>query len=139
MSGYGQWLLANPNPALVGKVAAPGCGMANLLSRQLQGLLGDRASAVPKPPVFGPVTGPSAVTGASAPLPGDRVILDVVASRPAEPVIGRSGKVLGQIAALPATALEITLDRGSDGRWRFCTVNAVADTGDPEDPSVPLL
>src|SRR3954447_3700410 len=43
LSGYGQWLLANPNPALVGMVATPGCGMANLLSRQLHGLLSDRA------------------------------------------------------------------------------------------------
>jgi hypothetical protein len=41
----------------------------------------------------------------------------VTASRPAEPVIDRSGNALGHIGAPPATALQITLDRGSDGKW----------------------
>jgi hypothetical protein len=138
LSGYGQWLLANPDPSRVGTVANPGCAMANLLSEQITGLLGSQAYLKPAAPVFVSVVGPSSASTASAAV-GDEVILEVTASRPGEPVLDRRGTQITAFAPLPPTALQITLDRGVDRRWRFCTVEAVTDSGAPDDPSVPLL
>jgi hypothetical protein len=133
LAGYGQWLLANPDPALVGTVAEPGCGMSNLISRQAAGLLGGRAYLKPSPPVFSAVVGPAAAAGNS-------VTLAVTASRPVESVLSRTGaKPITVFDALPPTDLLITLYRGADTKWRFCTVDPRGDTGAAEDPSVPLL
>jgi hypothetical protein len=135
LSGYGQWVLANPNPALVATIATPGCSMYNLLSQQVAGLLNGQAYLTPTPPVFGTVVGPTAVPAAL----GNQVTVKVIASRPAEPVVGRNGRQFTQFQALPQTEMLITLDRGADGKWRFCSVNPWSDVGSPDDPSLPLL
>lgn len=43
LAGYGGWLLANPDPALVGNIAAPGCAVSNLIAQQAAGLLAAHA------------------------------------------------------------------------------------------------
>jgi hypothetical protein len=133
LSGYGGWLLANPDPSLVAMIATPGCAMNDLLSRQVTALHEENAYVTPSPPVFSLVVGRS-------PAVTNEMTLDVTASRPAEPVLaGPKATVISSFAALPPTSLQITLVRGADNKWRFCTVNAIADTGDGSDPSVPLL
>jgi hypothetical protein len=140
LSGYGQWLLANPDPALVGNVAMPGCSMYNLIAQQATALLRDQAYLQPAAPVFGPVTGPSPAPGTTAAVLGNEVTLDVTATRPIEAVLSRAGAMqISSFDALPRTTLQITLFRPADNKWRFCTVNAEADTGAGNDPSVPLL
>jgi hypothetical protein len=133
LAGYGQWVLANPDPALVAAAAEPGCAMSNLISQQAAGLLSDRAYLQPSPPVFGTVVGPSAA-------PGNSVTLAVTATRPVETVLSRTGaKPITVFGALPPTDLLITLYRGADTKWRFCTVEPRGDSGAPDDGSVPLL
>jgi len=141
LTGYGQWLLANPDPALVGAIASPGCSLYNLVSAQATGLLRDQAYLQPVPAVFGPVSGPSPAAGSSLAVLGNQVTLDVTASRPAEAVLSRgTGNLqISAFDALPPTALRITLIKGADSKWRFCTVNVTADTGESGDPSVPLF
>lgn len=130
LSGYGQWLLANPDPDKVADVAEPGCAMANHLARQVQGLLASRTYLKPSPPQFATVTGPTADTETTA-APGhtitigNKVTLDVTASRPSRPVISRTGQQITTVAPLPQTRLQITLHRGADNKWRFCTVTAM--------------
>jgi len=135
LSAYGQWLVGNPDPALVGNVATPGCAMNDLLTRQLLGLLEENAYVRTSPAVISSVAGPS-------PAPaGGQVTLEVVAARPAEPVLSRASgaPTISTFTAFPATALQVVLDRGTDRKWRFCTVEASADSGAPDDPSVPLI
>ena len=133
LSSYGQWLLANPNPALVGTVATPGCAVANLLSDQIDGLLGSRASVRTAPAAITSVLGPSPATGS-------QMVLRVIASRPAEPVLSRAeGKTISTFDAYPQSALQVTLDLGADRRWRFCSVESATDAGATDDPSVPLI
>jgi hypothetical protein len=139
LAGYGQWLLANPDPALVGTIATPGCAMYNLVSRQAAALLRDQAYLSPVAPVFGAVTGPAPAPGAKAAVIGNAVRLDVSASRPVEQVISRGGKQLAVFDPLPQATLQITLYRAADHKWRLCTVNTLGDTADPRDPSVPLF
>jgi hypothetical protein len=134
LAGYGQWVLANPDPAKVADVAQPGCAMYDLLSQQTTALFEEKAYLKPSAPVFTLVTGPS-------PAPaGNEVDLDVTVTRAAEPVLSQSkATVISTFTALPAIPLEITLYQGTDKKWRFCTVNAWSDTGAADDPSVPLL
>jgi len=140
LTRYGQWLLANPDTALVSNVAQPGCAMSNLIAQQAAGLLGDRALLKPVPPVFGPVTGPSPASGSTAAALGNMVTLGVTASRPQEPVLSRTGgRQLAVFDALPRTDLRITLYRAADQKWRLCTVDSTVDWGAPDDPSLPLL
>ena len=128
LAGYGQWLLANPDPTLVATVAEPGCGAANLTSQQVAGLLRDR--------VFATVSGP---VGSTVGALGNTVLLDVTVSRPLEPVLSRTGKPVTAFGALPLTALRITLFRPADKKWRLCTVDRVPGTALPGDPPVSLL
>ena len=139
LAGYGQWLLANPNPALVGTIAIPGCAMHDLIYRQADALLRDKAYLVPSPPVIGVTASPSLAPGTAVSALGGKVVLNVTASRPAEVVLSRTGKQINTFDALPATGLQITLQQGADLNWRFCTVDSMADYGAPDDPSVPLL
>jgi hypothetical protein len=133
LSGYGQWLLANPDPALVGNVATPGCAVANLLTEQINGLLGSSAYVKTSPAVITSVLGPSPATGS-------QVVLDVVGGRPAEPVLSRAkGTTISTFSAYPQSSLQVTLDLGADKRWRFCSVESSADAGATDDPSVPLI
>lgn len=135
LSAYGQWLLANPDPALVGNVATPGCAVANLLTQQLEGLLTSRAYVKTSPAVITSVLGPSPATGT-----GTGTVLTVIASRPAEPVLSRAkATTISTFDAYPQSALQITLDLGADKRWRFCSVESAADAGATDDPSVPLI
>ncbi|MFI7597443.1 hypothetical protein [Actinoplanes sp. NPDC049681] len=140
LTGYGQWALANPNPALARTIAEPGCAMYNLVYDQANGLLRDKTYLQPAAATFGTVVGPSPAPGSPAGALGNKVVLAVTVSRPAEPVLSRSGAVrIGAFDQLPPTALQITLLKGADGRWRFCTVDAESDSGADDDPSVPLL
>jgi len=133
LSAYGQWLLANPDPALVGTVATPGCAVANLLSDQIDGLLGSRAHVRTAPATITSVVGPSPATGS-------RVVLQVIASRPAEPVLSRANvKTISTFGAYPQSALQVTLDLGADKHWRFCSIESTTDAGAADDPSVPLI
>ena len=133
LSAYGQWLLANPNPALVGTVATPGRAVANLLSDQIDGLLGSRAYVKTAPATITSVLGPSPATGS-------QVVLQVIAARPAEPVVSRAnGKAISTFDAYPQSALQVTLDLGADKHWRFCSIENAADSGATDDPSVPLI
>lgn len=134
LSAYGQWSLANPDPATIPKIAVPGCSMADLLAEQMTGLLGSHTLVQPSPVVFNAVTGPSPVTAGVS-----EVVLTVNASRPAEPVVDRKGKQVNTFEAMPQTALEITLNRGSDQKWRFCSVESITDVTASEDTSVALL
>jgi hypothetical protein len=137
LAGYGQWLLANPDPTKIGNVATPGCATANHLSRQVNGLLRSSAYLEPVPPVFEAVTGLVPADGATDDVPGDKVTINVIASRPSQPVISLTGQQVTTFAPLPQTRLQITLDRGDDNKWRFCTITApqAPDTSLP----VPLL
>jgi hypothetical protein len=139
LAGYGQWLLANPDPALVGTIAEPGCTMANLITQQAAALLDEHAYLKPSPPTFGTVTGPSPAPGSTAAVLGNEVLLSVTASRPQEAVVSRAGRPITVFAAMPSTPLQITLFRAADNKWRFCMVDALSDSGAPDDPSVPLL
>jgi hypothetical protein len=69
------------------------------------------------------VAGPSAATGNS-------VALTVVASRAAEPVVSsKSAKTtVTTFAAAPRTTLTVTLDKGTDGKWRLCEVTGSSST-----------
>ncbi|MEU4218836.1 hypothetical protein [Actinoplanes sp. NPDC026623] len=139
LSGYGQWLLANPDPALVDSIATPGCAIHHLVYQQADGLLRDKAYLQPSAAVFSTVVGPTPSRGGSVATLNGKVILDVTASRPAETVVSRTGVPITTFDQLAPTALQITLLQGSDGGWRFCTINAQSDTGADDDPSLALL
>jgi hypothetical protein len=133
LSGYGQWLLANPDPALTPNIAAPGCPVGDLIGPQLAALLGENAYVRTSPVAITVVVGPS-------PAVGTQVALTATASRAAEPVLSRAkNTVITTYAPVPPTNLVVTLDKGTDGRWRLCTINPQGDSGDATDPSVPLL
>lgn len=135
---YGQWLLANPNPALVPQIATPGCPANDQLSRELQSLIDDNSYVQPHPPmitrIWGPAPIPSTATTAATPL-GGQVTVGIQATRTAEPVIARNSTTRSlrssTIAELPPTEFTITLNRGADNKWRFCgiTANAHPDAG----------
>jgi hypothetical protein len=133
LSGYGQWLLANPDPALIANIATPGCPMSDLIGPQLAALLRENAYVRTSPVAFTTAIGPS-------PVAGTRITLTITASRVAEPVLSRTTNiVITTYAPLPPTNVVVTLDKGTDGRWRLCTANPQGDSGDAGDPSVPLL
>ena len=133
LSAYGQWLLANPDPALVANVATPGCAAGNALGRQLGALLVENAYVQTTPVTITAVVGPS-------PAAGTRVTVTAVAARAAEPVLSRlKNKPIMTFAPMPSVALLITLDRGADRKWRLCTVNRQGDSGSAADPTVPLV
>ena len=133
LSAYGQWLLGNPDPALVGNVATPGCGVANLLTQQINGLLTSKAYVQTTPATITQVVGPSPATTGT-------VVLTVVAGRAAEPVVSRAGgKTITTFAPYAPGALHVTLDKGADNRWRFCDVQPIAGMTSPDDRSVPLV
>ncbi|MGX6607580.1 hypothetical protein ACWKSP_36460 [Micromonosporaceae bacterium Da 78-11] len=133
LTAYGQWSLANPDPATIAAVAVPGCSTASQLGEQMSGLLGSQATVTPSPVVFGAFTSPSPVAAGVS-----EMVLYVSASRPAEPVMSRHGQQINTFPALPPTNLEITLNRGTDQRWRFCSIESIGD-GAAEDPTVALL
>lgn len=133
LSGYGQWLIANPDPALIGNVAAPGCAVSDELGVQLSALLNENAYVQTSPVAITFVLGPS-------PAVGGRATLDVTAARAAEPVLSRAAKVaVTTYNAVPPTNLRIGLSQGADRRWRLCTVQSYADSGTSDDPSIPLI
>lgn len=140
LTGYGQWVLANPDPARATMITTPGCAMFDLLSQQASALLRDKAYLKPSPVVFGPVTGPSLAPGTPVTALYGRVTLNVTVSRPGEPVLSRAGaRQISQFDPLPPTDLRITLAQGTDGGWRLCTAYAWSDSGEPDDPSVSLF
>ncbi|MFI6071543.1 hypothetical protein ACIA5C_08130 [Actinoplanes sp. NPDC051343] len=127
LTGYGQWLLGNPDPSMTGNVAMPGCGMSGRLGQQVSGLLNSNTYVQAVAPVITQVVGPSAPAG-------NTVGLIVVAGRAAEPVLGqKKGTVITTIAPYAPTTLSVTLTKGSDSKWRLCEV-----TG-PDGAPAPLL
>lgn len=132
LSAYGQWLMANPNPSLIGNVAAPGCALNDMLNRQVGALLLEKAYVQ---------TSPVAITNALGPSPaiGGQVTVIVTASRAAEPVISRTNPkvVISTFAAVPPSGLRVGLSQGADLKWRLCTVEAYGGASD--DPSIPLV
>ncbi|MBU2667970.1 hypothetical protein KOI35_31110 [Actinoplanes bogorensis] len=133
MIAYGQWLEANPNPALATTITEPGCASANALIGSLQSLVDQGAYMKTSAPVLSSVSGPVSSTPAVA---GSQVTVDIQASRPAEQVLDRKTAtktvVLSDQAQLPPTALKITLILGTDKKWRFCGVADVLNDPDGE-------
>jgi hypothetical protein len=116
LTGYGQWLLGNPDPSLAVNVAMPGCGMYDRLSQQVSGLINSDAYVRATAPVITGVTGPSAPAGGT-------VALAVSASRAAEPVLSQhKGTTITAVAPYAATTLDVTLSLGGDKKWRLCEV-----------------
>jgi hypothetical protein len=118
LTAYGQWLLGNPDPSLIAEVATPGCAAANQLGQQVSGLINSNAYVQTVAPVISRVAGPAA-----APASGT-VGLTVVAGRAAEPVISqKKGTPITTVAPYAPTALVVTLNQGSDKKWRLCDVS----------------
>ncbi|MEV6851021.1 hypothetical protein [Actinoplanes sp. NPDC051411] len=127
LAGYGQWLLGNPDPSMIANVAAPGCGVSDQLGLQVAGLLNSNIYVQTTAPVITQVVGPS-------PAAGGTVSLAVAASRDAEPVLSqKKGTTVTTIAPYGPTTLTVTLNQGSDKKWRLCEV-----TG-PTGAAAPLL
>jgi hypothetical protein len=127
LTGYGQWLLGNPDPSMIANVAAPGCGMSDLLGQQVAGLVNSNLYVQTTAPVITQVLGPAAAANGT-------VGLAVVASRGAEPVLSqKKGTTVTTVAPYGPTALTVTLSQGSDKKWRLCEV-----TG-PTGAAAPLL
>lgn len=134
---YGQWLLANPDPALAVAIAEPGCASANALTAELRSLAGQGAYLKTSPATITSIAGPGTAIGA-------RVTVDLTAVRAAEPVYQRgtgSGpgavRVMSTKAQLPATDLQLDLVLGADRRWRLCTT--VDSMNDPAGEAITTL
>lgn len=131
ITAYGQWLLANPNPALVATIAVPGCGAFNALTAETQSLVEQNAYVKTSPPVFTSVTGLATTSNVS---------VDIQVARAAEPVVGRkttATRVLASLPQLPSTAMQLTLIRGADTRWRLCTLSE--ELTDPDGQTTALF
>jgi len=116
ITGYAQWLLANPDPALVPAIAVPGCGSFNALVAEARSLVGQGAYVKTAKPVF---------TSIRSVATGSRATVEVQVSRAAEPVLDRRAtktRVLSTLPRLSSTAMRITLIRGADTRWRLCDI-----------------
>jgi hypothetical protein len=128
LTGYGQWLLGNPDPSMIANVAAPGCAVADSLGLQVSGLLNSNTYVQTAAPTITQVVGPSAAAADGT------VGLRVVAGRGAETVLSqKKGATITTIAPYGPTTLSVTLSLGSDRKWRLCEV-----TG-PEGTAAPLL
>ncbi|MBL7261919.1 hypothetical protein [Paractinoplanes lichenicola] len=128
---YGQWLLADPDPALAAVIAAPGCASHDDFTDELDSLVATDAMVRTSPAVVTSVSGPATPTR-------DRVVVEATVSRAAEPVVVKGNTSLSPSAKtiwledraeLPATTLTVTLVR-EDDKWRFCKL--VDKTGDPD-------
>ena len=124
---YGQWLLANPNPALAATITVPGCAANDMLTAELQAYVEQRAYVQPAAPILPSITGPVGAVGG-------QVTVDIQAVRGAEPVYqrpvsGSTTHVTTDRPQLPPTALSLSLIRGTDSRWRICTVTDPINAG----------
>jgi hypothetical protein len=129
---YGQWLRANPNPSLASTITVPGCGSANDLTTAITAMVADRQYLQPTKPVLTSVVGPSAGTVTSA---VEEVTVAVRATRNSEARMAYTSgaaTVLASEAALPSTFFRVGLIRGTDSRWRFCSVVDVIHDPDGE-------
>jgi hypothetical protein len=131
---YGQWLLANPNPNLAGAITVPGCAADNALAAELRARVEEGTYVQPAAPVLISVSGPVGALGG-------QVTVDIKAVRGAEPVYdrartGSTTHVVSDRPALPPTTLSLSLIRGSDSRWRFCTT---ADDMNPDTDALTNL
>ena len=126
---YGQWLLANPTPALASSVTVPGCAANDMLTAELQTYVDQNAYVQPAAPILTSITGPVGAVGGQA-------TVDIQAVRGAEPVYqrplaGSTTHVTADRPQLPPTALSLSLIRGADSRWRICAatdpLNSSAD------------
>jgi hypothetical protein len=127
LTGYGQWLLGNPDPSMIANVATAGCGMSDLLGLQVNGLLNSNTYIQTTAPTITQVLGPSAATTGT-------VKLAVVASRAAEPVLSqKKSTTITTVGPYAPTILSVTLDKGSDNKWRLCEVTT------PDGAEAPLL
>jgi hypothetical protein len=129
LTGYGQWLLGNPDPSMIANVATPGCGLTSLLGQQVNGLINSNTYVQSSAPVITQVVGPAASTSTAG-----TVRLAVVAGRAAEPVLSqKKGTTITTIAPYAPTTLSVTLSRGTDNKWRLCEVAG------PDGAEAPLL
>ncbi|GAA2683998.1 hypothetical protein [Actinoplanes palleronii] len=128
---YGQWLITNPDPALVTTIAEPGCAAANQLIAETQSLIDQGAYVTTTAPTVTAVRWPSPAPSASAASFGDQATLDLQVSRPAEAVTMRSSgkqtQVLSYLPELRSTTVRISLFRAADKKWRFCEVSTPLD------------
>ncbi|BCY11558.1 hypothetical protein [Actinoplanes sp. L3-i22] len=116
---YGQWLLANPNPALASGITVAGCAADNTLTAELRTYVEQGAYVQPTAPVLTSIVGPTGTIGG-------QVTVDIQAVRGSEPVYVRTSSgstthVVAARAALAPTSMSLTLIRGADARWRICT------------------
>ena len=126
ITAYGQWLLANPNPALVSTIAVAGCGAHHDLTAELQSLVDQGAYVRTSPDVVTSVAGLTTVSSNNA-------TVDITVSRPAETVLDRKTTKIHEISTLPQlppTGLHLTLIRGTDSHWRLCDISATLDDPD---------
>ncbi|MBL7260203.1 hypothetical protein [Paractinoplanes lichenicola] len=140
MIAYGQWLIANPNPALATTITQPGCASANALTAQLQSLVEQRAYVKTAAPTLTYVSGP---TGTAA---GNPVTVDIQLTRPAEQILSHTATstvkgdktvVLSDRAQLPPTSLHLSLWLGADKKWRFCDIADAVN--DPDGEAITTL
>jgi hypothetical protein len=139
---YGQWLIANPDPAKVTTIAAPGCSAANQLTAETQSLINQGAYVTTSAPTITAMQWPSPSPSATAAALGDRTGLDIQVSRAAEAVTprkkGKQTQVLAYLPELKGTMVRISLVRGTDKKWRFCDVSTPLD-GSRADSITALL
>ena len=137
MLTYGQWLLANPGLGVPATVAAPGCPLTDLLTTKTADFSSEGWRLAPAPLTISWLGVPSALA------PRQTVVhLQVDASRGAEAVVDGSGQLASGVPALPVAAFDVSLDLGSDGRWRLCTADplgAVQTAGGAVDSTPSLL
>ncbi|MBU2666588.1 hypothetical protein KOI35_24065 [Actinoplanes bogorensis] len=138
MVAYGQWLLTTGDPASAGVVTQAGCASADSLDGVLKSLAASDAMVHTSPVTLTAVTGPAS--------PGDRATVRVTATRAAEAVVVKGQTGLSTSAKtvwledrpeLSATSFTITLARGADHGWRFCSVTD--PVGDPDSEAVTRL
>ncbi len=127
---YGQWLLANPNPTLTGNITVPGCAADNALQAELRSYVAQRAYVQPAAPELTSISGPTGTIGG-------QVQVDIEAVRGSETVYqrtraGSTTHVVSGRAGLTPTGFSLTLIRGTDSHWRFCTVTVPADSADTD-------
>ncbi|AEV86370.1 hypothetical protein ACWT_5352 [Actinoplanes sp. SE50] len=128
---YGQWLIANPDPSLVDRIAVPGCAAANDLIHETQSLVDQGAYVTTALPVVTGMQYPSPAASAGAASLGDQTMLDMQVSRPAEALTQRTTakktQIISYLPELRSTTVRVSLIRGADKKWRFCEVTTPLD------------
>ncbi|GIE77371.1 hypothetical protein Aph02nite_33210 [Actinoplanes philippinensis] len=128
---YGQWLTANPNPALATTITEPGCASANQLTTELRALVADGDFVKPSAPILTSIIAPSASPGTIS-----AATIGIRATRPGQAVYHSPSTLAGNVPSLPPTAMTVSLVLGADSHWRICTV---VDHDDPDGEAFTTL